>query len=410
MRVRRSVKLLLMLLVVAALGGAAWYGWSRAPSAGTGAAAAQNARQAQGDDRSKAGRQSVPVTAAVAQAKSVPIILRGIGTVQAFNSVTVKSRVDGNIVKVGFAEGQLVHTGDLLFQLDPRPYQAALQQANANLAKDQANLQNAQIDLARDADLLKKGAGTEQAYTTQRALVAQLQAQIANDQAQIEAAKLNLDYASITSPIDGITGMRLVDIGNLISASAATPLVVVTQIQPIYIVFSLPERDIDRVRQAMARRKLTVLAFDGEDTRQIAEGELTLINNTVDQSTGTVQLKAQFANKDAALWPGQFVNAHLVLETVDSGVTVPSAAVQAGPNGPFACVVKPDSTVEMRPLTVRQVENNTALIGSGLQVGEKVVTAGQFGLTPGAKVTVKDGPPAPAQTAQSTPAGGRAPQ
>jgi membrane fusion protein, multidrug efflux system len=400
--VSRSVKLLLMLLVIAVLGGTAWYVWL--PGDGAGATTTQNAQQTSGENRAKPSQQPVPVTIATAQAESVPILLRGIGTVQAFNSVTVKSRVDGNIVKVGFTEGQLVHTGDLLFQVDPRPYQAVLQQANANLAKDEANLQNAQLELTRYENLLNKGAGTEEAYTTQRATVAQIQAQVANDQAQIDAAKINLDFASITSPIDALAGIRQVDLGNFISGGAGTPLVLLTQIQPIYVVFSLPERGISQVRQAMAQRKLTVFALDGKDKRQIAEGEVTLINNTVDAGTGTVQLKAQFSNRDGALWPGQFVNAHVVLETVENGITVPAAAVQAGPNGPFAYVVRPDSTVELRPLRVRQVENNTSLIDSGLRAGEKVVTAGQFALTPGMRVTVKDGPPPPVQAAQSKPA------
>ena len=231
--------------------------------------------------------------------------------------------------------------------------------------------------------------GQEQQYTTQRSTVSQLEAQLLADQAQIDAAKLNLDYASIRSPIEGIVGMRLVDVGNLVTATASTPLVVVTQIKPIYVVFSLPEREIGRIRGAMAQRKLKVLAFDGDDKRQLSEGELTLVNNTVDQTSGTVQLKAQFDNPDEALWPGQFVNAHLVVEVVENGTTIPSSAVQAGLNGGFAYVIKPDMSVEVRQLTVRQVESNTALV-SGLQPGERVVTAGQFRLTPGAKVAVKE--------------------
>jgi multidrug efflux system membrane fusion protein len=375
------VKLTIMLVAVVGLGiAAALYLGSRP----------EGARRDTRNVAGVAGRpQSVPVTAVIAQRQNVPIILRGLGAVQAFNSVALKSRVDGNIVQVAFVEGQAVHAGDLLFQLDPRPLQATLQQANANLAKDQANLNNAQLDLTRASDLWKKGAGTEQQYATQRSTVSQLQAQLLADQAQIDAARLNLDYASIRSPIDGIAGMRLVDVGNLINASASTPLVVLTQIKPIYVVFSVPEREIGRVREAMAQRKLKVLAFDGDDKRRLSEGQLTLVNNTVDQISGTVQLKAQFDNPDEALWPGQFVNAHLVVDTVENGTTIPSSAVQAGLNGSFTYVIKSDMTVEVRQLTVRQVENNTALV-SGLQPGEKVVTSGQFRLTPGAKVVVKD--------------------
>ncbi|MGB9647668.1 MAG: efflux RND transporter periplasmic adaptor subunit, partial [Stellaceae bacterium] len=268
--------------------------------------------------------QAVPVLATTAEAKDFPIIVRGLGTVEAFNTVTVKSRVDGNIEKIGYQEGQYVRKGDLLVQIDPRPYQAQLEQAEATKAKDQANLANAQRDLARYAALLSTNlAVTRQQYDTQQATVAQLQATVQADQAQIDAAKLNVAYCSITSPIDGITGLRLVDIGNLVQASAATPLVVVTQIKPIYVTFTIPERDLDRVRQAMAAHPLAVLAFNGDDTHQLSEGNLKVVNNTVDQNTGMVTLKAEFANQDAALWPGEFVNAHLELNVVKNGVTVP---------------------------------------------------------------------------------------
>ena len=225
-------------------------------------------------------------------------MVRGIGSVQAFNTVTVKSRVDGNIVKVGFVEGQLVRKGELLMQIDPRPYQAQLEQAQANQAKDQANLANARRDLARYAALLpQKLATTQQQYDTQKATVDQLTAAVESDQGQIDAARLNVAYSSITSPIDGITGLRLVDIGNLVQASAATPLVVVTQIKPIYVTFTIAERDLDRIRRAMASHSLSVLAFNGGDNKQLSQGVLKLVNNTVDQATGTVTLKAEFANR-----------------------------------------------------------------------------------------------------------------
>ena len=207
---------------------------------------------------------------------------------------------------------------------------------------------------------------TRQQYDTQQALVTQLQATVQSDQAQIDAAQLNLDYASVRSPIDGITGLRLVDVGNLVQASAATALVVVTQIKPIAVVFAVPERDLDRVRQRTGQAKLPVLAFNGDDNRQVSEGTLTLVNNQVDQTTGTVTLKAIFPNQDAALWPGEFVNAHLVLDTVKNGTVVPAAAVQMGPTGTFVYVIRPDSTVEARPVTVTQVEANRALIDKGV--------------------------------------------
>jgi membrane fusion protein, multidrug efflux system len=330
---------------------------------------------------------AIPVMAATATAADVPIILRGLGAVTAFNTVAVKSRVEGNITRINFREGQEVKAGDLLIELDARPFQAALDQANANLARDQANLTNAQADLARFAQLLKSESAPEQQYTTQKATVAADEAIVKNDQAAIDAAKLNVEYATIRSPIDGIVGIRQIDLGNLVQANTQT-LVVVTQIKPIYVIFSLPEADIPRIRSAMAQRKLTVEAYDAADQKQISQGVLNLVDNQVDQTTGTVKLKAQFSNSDEALWPGQFVNAHLVLEVVKNGVTIPAAAAQIGPNGHYVYVVRNDGTVETRAITVTQTENNVSLIGSGLRAGEQVVTSGWFKLTPGAKVIV----------------------
>jgi len=336
----------------------------------------------------------VPVFATRAQSATVPIIIRGIGTVAAYNTVTVRSQVTGTIVKIAYHQGQFVHKGDLLVQIDPRPFQAQLEQAEANRAKDEASLENAKRDLARDAALLPGNlAVTRQQYDAQKSLVAQLAATVKADQAQIDAAKLNLAYAAITSPIDGITGLRLLDIGNLVEASNATPLVTITQIKPIYVTFTIPERDLDPVRRAMARHPLAVLAFDGSDTRELARGVLKVINNTVNQSTGTIELEAQFANTDATLWPGQFVTAHLVLKTVRNGVTVPLAAVQTGPSGRFVYVVGRDSRVEPRPVTVLQSEAGTALIGAGLKPGEEVVTSGQFKLAPDVRVAAEPMPP-----------------
>lgn len=347
-----------------------------------------------GGKRKDQEKPAVPVFATAATTHDVPIIIRGIGSVQAFNTVAVKSRVDGNIIKVAFQEGQSVHAGDLLLQIDPRPYQAQLAQAEANKAKDQANLENARRDLARVAALVKTQlAATEQQYETQKATVDQLTAAVQADQAQIDAVRLNVAYSSIVSPIDGITGVRLVDIGNLISAGAGTTLVTVTQIKPIFVAFTIPERDLERVRAALARGPVAVLAFSGDDQRQIAEGRLTVVNNAVDQATGSVTLKAQFPNQDAALWPGQFVNAHLVVDTIKNAVTVPSAAVQMGPNGPFVYLIKPDATVEARPVVVTQIENNTAAIAKGLAAGDRVVISGQQGLSPGGKVAVQQGMP-----------------
>jgi multidrug efflux system membrane fusion protein len=329
---------------------------------------------------------AVPVLAATAKAEDVPIILRGLGTVTAYNTVPLKSRVEGAVTKINFKEGQEVKAGDLLIQLDARPYQETLDQAKAQLAKDEALLSNAQVDLQRYSKLLSQNFTPEQQYATQNALVAQDQAMIESDQSAIRAAALNVDYASITSPVDGVTGIRQVDLGVLIQANSTQTLVVVTQIKPIYVIFTLPEADIERIREAMAKGKLTVLAFAANDEKQIAQGVLDLVDNAVDQTTGTVKLKAEFANNDKSLWPGEFVNAHLVLGVVHNGVTAPTAAIQTGPNGSFAYVVKSDSTVDMRPIKVTQTESNTALVGSGLKAGERVVIAGQYRLDQGTKV------------------------
>jgi multidrug efflux system membrane fusion protein len=378
---RRSITLALVIFVLAGVGSGGWFFASRAGGSSQKTQAALEQSQQQ---------QAVPVLAATAEAKDFPIVVRGIGSVEAFNTVSVKSRVDGHIVQIAFTEGQLVHAGDLLVQIDPRPYQAQLAQAEANKAKDQANLENARRDLARLEVLVKNQlAATRQQYDTQRTTVAQLEAAVQSDQAQIDAAKLNLAYSTITSPISGITGLRLVDIGNLVQANAATPLVVVTQVKPIYVTFTVAERHLGSIRGAMARHPLSVLAFNGDDNRQLSAGVLKVVNNTVDQSTGTVTLKAEFANQDVALWPGEFVNAHLVLEVVKNGVTVPPGAVQMSPTGPFVYLLRDDSTVELRPVTVTDVEGDIALIGKGLKAGDNVVVSGQINLSPGVKVAIQ---------------------
>jgi multidrug efflux system membrane fusion protein len=341
--------------------------------------------------QAQAGPAAVPVLIASAEAKDVPVILRGLGTVQAFNNAPLKSQVGGAVTQINFKEGQDVRKGDLLIQLDPRPYEAVLDQAKAALAKDQAALANAQTDLQRYSKLLAQNFTPEQQYETQKSTVAQDQAAVANDEAAINAAQLNVDYAAIKSPIDGVTGIRQVDIGVLVQANSQT-LVTVTQIEPIFVIFTLPEANISAIRAAMAQGQLAVRAFAASDEKQIAEGVLDLVDNTVDQTTGTVKLKAEFPNKDKALWPGQFVNAHLVLKLVHDGITVPSVAIQTGPSGPYAYVVKDDSTVDRRPVKIVQTDNNTTLVGSGLQAGERVVTAGQFKLDQGTKVQVSDKP------------------
>ncbi|MFO1125779.1 MAG: efflux RND transporter periplasmic adaptor subunit [Methylocystis sp.] len=334
---------------------------------------------------------AAPVAVAVAESKDVPIILRGLGSVAAYATVDVKSRVVGNIIKINFREGQAVKAGDLLIQLDPRPYEAVLAQAKATLARDQANLENARKDLARYAKLVKGNYVSQQQYAGQQATVNEGEATVALDQSAIDAARLNVEYCSITSPINGIVGIRQVDIGNLVQPNTQN-LVVVTQIKPIYVIFTVPETDIDRIRDAMHKQTLQVLAFDSADEKQITQGVLELIDNQVDQSTGTVRLKAQFANADESLWPGEFVNAHLVLEVERNMVVIPSDAVQTGPHGQFVYVVHEDDTVEMRPVVVAQTERNQSALRSGVASGERVVVAGQLNLAPGVKVRVTQFP------------------
>jgi multidrug efflux system membrane fusion protein len=387
-RRRQGGRLALMLTtLLAVLAAVWWFGWHLD-------AATPQAQAALETPAGRHGPPPVPVYATKAKAANVPIIIRGIGTVAAYNTVTVSSQVTGTIVKIAYRQGQFVQKGQLLVQIDPRSFQAQLEQAEANEAKDAANLANAQRDLTRDAALLPNHlAVTQQQYDTQKALVAQDAATVKADQAQIDTARLNLAYASITSPIDGVTGLRLLDIGNLVEASSATPLVTVTQIKPIYVTFTIPENDLDQVRQAMAHHPLAVQVFNGTDNKQLSNGTLEVINNTVNQNTGTIELEAQFANADAALWPGQFVNAHLVLKTVKNGIVVPLAAVQTGPTGRFVYVIEQNARVEPRPVTVLQTQNGTALLGKGLKSGEEVVTSGQFKLAPGAAVAAQPMPP-----------------
>jgi membrane fusion protein, multidrug efflux system len=329
---------------------------------------------------------AIPVTAGQAVAKDVPVFLTGLGTVQAFNSVTVKSRVDGAITKVFFTEGQEVKAGDPLFQIDPRPFQAVLDQAQANKAKDTAQLAGVQRDLDRYAKLLPQGFQTAQSYEDQKATFGQMQGTVAADQAQIEAAQLNLDYANIRSPIDGRTGARLVDQGNFVQASQGAALVTIAQIKPIFVSFTVPQASLGDIRSSEQDGKLSVVAEGQEAGKPIATGQLTLIDNQIDPTTGTIHLKATFDNADEALWPGEFVNIRLLAKTAREALTVPSDALQRGPEGFFTYVVRPDGTVEMRPIDAGPITGGHAVVLGGLKSGEHVVTAGQYRLAPGVKV------------------------
>ncbi len=345
----------------------------------------------------------VPIVAGTVAQHDVPIYLTGVGTVIAFNTVVVHSQIQGQIVSINFTEGQTVRTGDLLAQIDPRPYQAQIDQVTATRNRDQAQLVNAQANLKRYTDLGNKGWATPQLVETQTAQVAQLQAAIKADEALIEAAKVQLSYTRLTSPVDGVTGIRLVDIGNIIHPTDPNGLVVVTQIEPISLIFTLPETALPQIQQQQEKTKgpLTVLAYSQDGRIQLDQGTLGLVNNQILQTTGSIQLKANFPNKAHRLWPGELVNARLLLETRHDGLTVPASVVQQGPNGAYAYVVNPDTSVELRPIKVAQVSDGQALIDSGLKANEQVVVDGQYKLQAGTRVTILRGKAAEEAAAQS---------
>ena len=374
--VRKKLSVVAVLVVVAALVG--WAIYHRSHSNTTAPAGAASGRD-QG--------LPVPVVEGIVATMDVPIYLDGLGTVQAFNTVTVHTRVDGQLMKVAFTEGQEVKTGDVLAQLDPAPFQAALDQAVAKQAQDEAQLANARIDLQRYADLLKTDSITRQIYDTQKALLSQLEATVIADQAAADSAKVNLDYTTIRSPIDGRVGIRQVDAGNIVHANDANGLVVVTQLRPISVVFTLPEHVLSKLQQyQVAGNDYTVLAVSRDNTNVLAEGKLAVIDNQIDQTTGTLKLKATFANENLRLWPGQFVNTRLLLTTRKESPVVPASVVQRGPDGAFAFVIQEDQMVKMRPLKVAQIEGGMALIDEGLKPGERVVVDGQYKLQSGSHV------------------------
>lgn len=340
----------------------------------------------------------VPVTAGTAERRDVPIFLAGLGTVQAFNTVVVKARVDGQIEKVSFTEGQDVKEGDVLAQIDPRPLQAQLALAQAAKARNEAQLANARLDFQRSSNLMSREFASRQSVDTQRANVAQLEAAVQGDQATIDNAKVQLGYTTIVAPISGRTGVRLVDKGNMVRATDPTGFVVITQVQPISVMFTLPQDVLSDITREMAKAPLKVLAFKRDDTTQLGEGVLALVDNQIDAGTGTTRLKATFENADNALWPGQFVNARLLLTIRRDSITVPAQVVQRGPNGPFAYVIKPDDTVEPRPVKMGQMRDGVVVIEEGLQAGERVVVDGQYKLRPGTRVQAAP----PAKTGSDT--------
>jgi multidrug efflux system membrane fusion protein len=359
-------------------------------------------QQRQGGRFARDASIPVPVLVAPAKTADAPVYLDGVGTTRALNLVTVRSQVDGTLTRVAFREGQDVKKGDVLAQIDPITYQAQLDQAVAKKALDEAQLANARIDLERYSNLVKTNAVTKQQVDTQRALVSQLEAQVRLDQGQIDNAKAYVNYTTIVSPIDGRTGIRQVDEGNIIHASDTNGLVVITQIKPIATLFTLPQQQLSEVNKAFAQGPLTVEALRSDDKSVVDRGTLTVINNQVDATTGTVQLKAEFPNEQLQQWPGQFIDVRLLIETLKNVVVVPTAAVQRGPNGAFVYVVQGDgSTVAMRQVTVTQQNEMQAVIGKGLAGTERVVTTGFVNLTDGGRIVISSGEAAGASAGES---------
>lgn len=334
----------------------------------------------------KPGSFPVPVVVGTVLKKDVPIYLEGLGTVQAFNSVSVHVRVDGQLQKVAFTEGQEVKAGDFLAQIDPEPFKAQLGQVVAKKHEDDAQLANARVQLERDTDLLKQQIVSQQDFDTQKALTIQLEAAVKADQAAIDSANVQLNYTRVVSPIDGRTGIRQVDQGNIVHASDQNGLVVITQLHPISVVFTVPEQKTGAIQKEKALGPLQVLAVDRDNRTVLGKGELAVIDNQIDTTTGTIRMKATFPNEDGQLWPGQFVNTRLLLTVRTNGLVVPASVVQRGQEGPYAFVITEESSVEMRPVKVLQIENGEALIEEGLQPGERVVVDGQFKLQNGSKV------------------------
>jgi multidrug efflux system membrane fusion protein len=334
--------------------------------------------------------QPVPVVAVDVQQHDVRIILSGLGTVQALNTATVRTQVTGLLQTVNFSEGQTVHRGDLLAQVDPRPNQARLGQANALLARDRAHQINAQLNLDRVVPLLSRGFATDQQVSDQKSQVLQLQSALQSDQAMIEDAQTQLSYTALTAPFDGVTGVRTLDVGNIISASDMTGLVVVTQVQPISVLFTLPSSEILKVQDALAKGPVQALAYDQAGERVLDTGRLLLINNQADPTTGTVQLKAVFPNSNRLLWPGTFVDIELTTAVVPRALTIPTNAVQEGTKGEFAYVIGPDHRVVLRGVTVAQRLRGVALVSAGLMPGDTVVVQGQYRLVDNSVVTVVD--------------------
>jgi membrane fusion protein, multidrug efflux system len=345
-----------------------------------------SASQTDAGHRQSKAPTPIPVTVQSIQNSDFPVYLNGLGTVQPYDTVTVRSRVDGQVVKVGFRQGQMVNEGDLLVQIDPRPFQAALEQAQAKKAQDEANLKNAQLDLKRYSTLAVQDYASRQQLDTQQAKVDQLTAQIKGDQASIDNAETQLSYATIRSPLSGKTGFRLVDPGNIVHASDQSGIVTIVKLQPISVVFTAPEENIGQINRALAAGSVPVIATSSDGTKVIAKGHLALVDNQVDQASGTIHMKATFQNADNALWPGLSVATRLLVDTRKNVLVAPTDAIQHGPNGLYAFVVGKDNKVSAHDVKVGDEGAAQTVVLEGLANGDRVVTAGQYRLTEGAVV------------------------
>src|ERR1700761_1652234 len=361
-------------VLIAVIAGAGYYGWQR-----------HTTNQAASEAAAQKKAPAIGVTIGAVEKADFPVYLTSLGTVQAFNTVVVRSRVDGQIDKIAFKEGQLVNQGDLLVEIDPRPYQATLDQAKAKKAQDQANLANANLDLQRYTQLGEFA--TKQQTDTQRSTVAQLTAQIAADDAAIYNSQTQLDYTAVKSPISGVAGLRQVDIGNIVNASTQTGIVTVTQIEPITVIFTAPEEQLPYISEGQKLAPLKTIAITTDGKKPLAEGKLDVINNQVDTTSGTIRLKAVFDNKDHALWPGQSVSTRLLVRTLKDATVVPDDAVQHGTNGLYAYAVGQDNKAELRKVKVSASIDGKSVIEEGLQPGERVIVGGQFKVQPGSLVT-----------------------
>jgi membrane fusion protein, multidrug efflux system len=379
------------ILVIAIIGGAGYYGWRHHQ---------ENLQKAENAQKAAARRPAIPVSIAPVEKTDFPVYLTGLGTVQAFNTVVVRTRVDGQIDKITFTEGQMVKQGDLLAEIDPRPFQAALDQAKAKKVQDEANLANANLDLQRYTKLGEFA--TRQQTDTQRSTVAQLTALLAADDAAIANAQTQLDYTQVKAPITGLAGLRQVDVGNIVNASTQTGIVTVTQIEPITVIFTAPEEQLPYISEGQKTAPLKAIAITTDGKKPLAEGQLAVINNQVDTTSGTIRLKAVFDNKGHTLWPGQSVSTRLLVRTLKDAIVVPDDAVQHGTNGLYAYAVGQDNKAELRKVTVSYSIDGRSVVDEGLKPGERVITGGQFKVQPGSVVSsaVASSDPAQAKVKQ----------